>query len=237
MASEPKKLLQIQENTAPMESAYVWMVQDGLDYRSTLAAILSMVTKHRLGLGNVDNTADIDKPLSTSVAEALGRKANITDVVATETFNTLASSLLTYVKKEELDAIVIELNNLINSKASATEINSEIMAAVMPINTGITGILNRLDSFESGYITAYVRTGYFEDTLVALRAGLVSDYTTAILEGIEPLVISLNNYATELALLRDDFEAFKLMTNHRLEQLEQNPGSGTGEVTVGPNDW
>lgn len=38
------------------------------------------VTKAQVGLGNVDNTADLDKPLSTATQTALAAKANSTDV-------------------------------------------------------------------------------------------------------------------------------------------------------------
>ncbi len=38
------------------------------------------VTKAQIGLGNVDNTSDADKPVSTAQAEALALKANISDV-------------------------------------------------------------------------------------------------------------------------------------------------------------
>ena len=34
------------------------------------------VTKDQVGLGNVDNTSDIDKPVSAATQEALGLKAN-----------------------------------------------------------------------------------------------------------------------------------------------------------------
>lgn len=40
-----------------------------------------LVTKTQIGLGNVDNTSDANKPISTSVNTALGNKANDIDVV------------------------------------------------------------------------------------------------------------------------------------------------------------
>ena len=39
------------------------------------------VTKSQIGLSNVDNTADKDKPVSDAVAEALSKKAEATDIV------------------------------------------------------------------------------------------------------------------------------------------------------------
>ncbi len=40
------------------------------------------VTKADVGLGNVDNTSDVSKPISTATQNALNAKANATDVGA-----------------------------------------------------------------------------------------------------------------------------------------------------------
>ena len=55
------------------------VVYQGRNYRMGLGDMLSIVeqpTKEDLGLGNVDNTSDLDKPLSTATIEALDNKAN-----------------------------------------------------------------------------------------------------------------------------------------------------------------
>lgn len=49
---------------------------DGANKRVTINAINSLVTKTSLGLSAVDNTRDMDKPISTSTANALTGKAN-----------------------------------------------------------------------------------------------------------------------------------------------------------------
>ena len=41
------------------------------------------VTKESIGLGNVDNTSDLNKPISTATQTALNAKANTTDVAST----------------------------------------------------------------------------------------------------------------------------------------------------------
>lgn len=43
------------------------------------------ITKGNIGLGNVDNTSDLDKPISTATQEALIRKANTADLAAVAT--------------------------------------------------------------------------------------------------------------------------------------------------------
>lgn len=47
----------------------------GLNRRVTLNAILTLVNKTTVGLSNVDNTSDINKPISTAVSNALSGKA------------------------------------------------------------------------------------------------------------------------------------------------------------------
>jgi hypothetical protein len=49
----------------------------GSNYRVTLNSIAALATKQSVGLGNVDNTSDLNKPLSQATISALGLKANI----------------------------------------------------------------------------------------------------------------------------------------------------------------
>lgn len=49
----------------------------GSTYRVTLADIKASITKVTLGLGNVDNTSDVNKPVSVAVATALLGKSDI----------------------------------------------------------------------------------------------------------------------------------------------------------------
>lgn len=57
------------------------------------------VTKAQIGLGNVDNTSDLNKPISNAVRIALDAKAN--NSVATESINGLMSAA----DKSKLDGI------------------------------------------------------------------------------------------------------------------------------------
>lgn len=237
MASEPKKLLQIPEHVDPAENAYIWVVLNGVDYRTSLAAILNKVTRVKLGLDRVDNTSDEEKPISTAVAAALGQKANASEVVSLATFNALANSLVNYVTKPELDAILLALHQEIDDKLSDVELTQVLNTTLAPIDTALTNILGRLENAENGYISAYVRTNYFETTIADLRTSLTSEYTTAILEGIEPLSLAIDSFSAELQTLRDEFDAFKIVTNQRLYALEQATNIGEGIISVGPNDW
>ena len=86
------------------------------------------VTKGQIGLGNVDNTADLDKPVSNStqaaIISAVTPKANKADVYAKSE---------TYTKQESSDLV-----------------NNSISTALTPVNTSLDlakrGVINRYDA-------------------------------------------------------------------------------------------
>lgn len=49
----------------------------GATYRINVQSIVDLVTRASIGLGNVDNTSDVDKPVSAAQLEALNAKANV----------------------------------------------------------------------------------------------------------------------------------------------------------------
>lgn len=62
------------------------------------------VTKAQVGLGNVDNTADLDKPVSTATQSALNEKASTTAVQAvTVRVDTLESAVADTYNKAQID--------------------------------------------------------------------------------------------------------------------------------------
>ena len=109
------------------------------------------VTKEQLGLGNVDNTADKNKPISDAVANALFQKASVAEVesvrveaeTAWQTATTTAGALeqlnrdfLTHVSgsDEEISAINKAINDL------DTEHKTDIAALDEKCNTNSTNI-------------------------------------------------------------------------------------------------
>jgi len=56
--------------------------------------VLKALTKGDVGLDNVDNTSDVDKPVSSAQALALGEKANTADIANATQYRTLTASKL-----------------------------------------------------------------------------------------------------------------------------------------------
>jgi hypothetical protein len=59
------------------------------DLLGAATSAVSAVTKSTIGLGNVDNTSDINKPVSTAVAAALATKANASSVITVSSGGTI----------------------------------------------------------------------------------------------------------------------------------------------------
>lgn len=73
------------------------------------------VTKEQVGLGSVDNTSDIDKPVSTETQEALDLKANLIYVdEALSSLSTQASKFYPTLAEANADIANISVNQLVN---------------------------------------------------------------------------------------------------------------------------
>lgn len=78
------------------------------------------VTKAQVGLGNVDNTSDLDKPISTATQTALNEKASTTAVQAvTARVDTLESAVADRYTKTETDT-------LLATKADSTALTAKL---------------------------------------------------------------------------------------------------------------
>lgn len=141
-------LLSKQPLTEAKALAEVYVVWDNQDYRMTLETLVSLVTKVSLGLGNVNNTPDSEKPISNPVAAALLQKANTEDVVSNATFQTFIDSLQGYVTTEQLNTAINEVKAIIDQVNSLTpaEVSEMINTALTPVNDSLTQMLSQLEA-------------------------------------------------------------------------------------------
>ena len=99
------------------------------------------VTKGQIGLGNVDNTADADKPVSNST------QAAIISAVAPKADKTYVDGQLT-LKANKAD--VYTKSETYTKQESSDLVNNSISTALVPVNTALDlakrGIANRYDS-------------------------------------------------------------------------------------------
>lgn len=145
------------------------------------------VTKAQVGLGNVDNTSDLDKPISTATQTALDTKANQTDLTAeinratnaenslSQRVSTIEQDYLTSADKTALEGEISTVRGNLTTEISnreaadttlQTNINNETAARQSADNTLQTNISNEAsarqnaDTVLSGRISALENEGF-----------------------------------------------------------------------------
>lgn len=93
----------------------VTSVQGSIDLHINNTSNPHSVTKAQLQLANVDNTSDIDKPISTAVQTVLSTKANVSDV---------------YSKSQTDSKISDSINSLVDAAPGALDTLNELAAAL-----------------------------------------------------------------------------------------------------------
>lgn len=109
------------------------------------------VTKEQVGLGNVDNTADLDKPVSNSTQALLNQKLEKTAVVDNLTTNDSTQAL---------------------SAAQGIELKKRLET----VSGGITADLSNLMSRVSAVEEEVENTEVIEDKIIAKQESMIADF-------------------------------------------------------------
>jgi hypothetical protein len=96
-------------------------------------ATTAVGARANLGLGNVDNTADADKPISAATQAALSLKANVADVNAALDLKASAVMLAAHM------AITVD-TNMLATKAALTDLNNYALIASPTFTGTVSGI-------------------------------------------------------------------------------------------------
>ena len=137
------------------------------------------IVKGDLGLGNVDDTSDVNKPVSTATQTALNLKANAVDLAAEVTRATAAeTTLTTNLAAEVTRATAAEATLTTNVTANATAIAAETTRATAAETT----LTNNLAAEVSRATAAE-----------ALKAPLASPTFTGTVSGITQTMVGLSN--------------------------------------------
>ena len=137
------------------------------------------VTKAQIGLGNVDNTSDLNKPVSTATQTALDLKQNITD-------NTLAT-----INKTITGAINEVRTNITNLDSNFTSNISRINSNISQLNTNIANLRSEITN--GSVIAANAQHANIADS--ATVAGSLTNSITivnTVYNGSAPVNINLN---------------------------------------------
>lgn len=213
--------------------AYLYVVYNNQDYRSTLSALLALVTRASLGLDRVNNTNDLEKPISTATQDALNALTQ-----ANATLNAQLTDLTTLVNQkasiEQLNQAIATLNTAIQGRPTAQEMSAAISAALQPINTSITTINDQLAGALSR-ITALEQTGpggvsqqYVDDAIAALDTSLrtvITDVETSLVTDFNALSTTTAQSINALSLRVTAAEQAIAAINTALEGKADRPVS------------
>ena len=156
-------------DTAAMLKPYFTSVNLKANIESpTFTGTVSGITKAMVGLGNVDNTADINKPISTAAQTALDLKANTADVTTALALkaNTADVTTALALKANTSDvnaALALKangasvansiniINTTLNTKANTIDVNNALIAKadVVAVNNAVAALNASLSNKEN----------------------------------------------------------------------------------------
>jgi hypothetical protein len=190
----------------------------------TFTGTVSGVTKSHVGLGNVDNTADASKPVSTAQQTALDLKANLSGPTFTGTVSGITKSM---VGLGNVDDTADSAKPVSTAQASAiatakSEAIADATSQVNALLSGAPAALNTLDelaaalgddaNFASTVTTnlglkAPLASPTFTGTVTLPAAGIVFSDGTQALEGVPsrtPIIQKTASYTLSALTERDD---------------------------------
>ena len=172
------------------------------------------ITPTIIGLGNVDNTADIDKPISAAQQSALNNKANLTD------FDTLDSQVQTHVNgnnPHNITSTTIGLENVDNT----ADINK-------PLSNAATAALN--DKADDSVVQDHINDGNNPHAVNKAQVGLsdVENYSAADMPLSNAAVYEFNRRTLDVPA--DD----KLYGRKFEEWIEITPDGNAADPTYSP---
>ena len=242
----PRNLLQLPIVQELDATEQFYIVKDQKDYRLTLAVLLTLFTKQRIGLENVDNTPDLQKPISDAVQMELDGKANKLEVVPYAIFNQLVEQLQNYISAPQLNNILTEINTALNKKEDKLVVTDKITAALAPISSKLTLISSEISLLKQTQTTGYATTAQLVEAIetfrvqmeqsIASQVGLLLEpTTTSLAELIQQVTAQYDAQAIQNGTMTLRIEANRVS----LVVLEQKVATleSHDQLVLGPNEW
>lgn len=228
--------------TQAQETAEVYVVWNQQDFRMSLATLVSLVTKAKIGLGNVDNTSDANKPVSLAVSEALEGKVNVGTVPSIDEFNALATSLQNFVTQDQLNTAINQVVDAMNGYVTDVEVDAAIAAAVHPVTQTLQTLSDSIQS-NIDRITALEQGGMGEIDQAQLSTAITFAIQTADQNAANRDAVLLTDITTQLtainqalSLLSIDFENHTHTPDH-IVGLQAFVDGLITVIATGDNQW
>lgn len=197
MANEPKRISQLDNLPQPTGAEEVPVSYQGNNYKVRLDSVKFFINKNDLGLSNVDNTSDLEKPISNATATALLGKADVAHNHALADIDGLSdviSQKANIVHAHE----IVDINGLTtaldgkaaidhgHSLASLPEVGQALtqkadvnhaheIANINGLQDGLNNLQQQIDNFEPGVATdieAALQTSPALSQMLALKADI-----------------------------------------------------------------
>jgi hypothetical protein len=153
----------------------------------TFTGTVSGVTKAHVGLGNVDNTSDANKPVSTATQTALDLKANtsaITELAQDAVAEALVpGSGIATSYNDGANTITVSVDSTVATKTYADEAVSDAVAALTKSSVGLNVVDNTSDADKP--ISSYAQTA------LDLKAPLANPTFTGTVSGVTKAHVGL----------------------------------------------
>ena len=190
--------------SAETPNARMFALVGGFNKLVSVATLLSLITKNTVGLSNVNNTSDADKPLSTAAIAALNN------------LSTALNNHLTATNPHNVTKGTIGLGNVDNTSDLNKPLSNAVSTALSQINTKITvdgqtdnigvivgTLLNRLNNLVND---VQVNDGSTPiGTHVENLLTTIGSFDASIIQGILASISSLNtltsSHSTQLVTL------------------------------------
>lgn len=180
-------------------------------YVNLLSSLLALTTKDDVGLGNVDNTSDADKPLSTAQTQALAGKASQSDLEA------VAQALLAKANQSDLDALLLAAQHFVTDTQLSLGLQGKANASHGHNIEDIQDLVDVLNGkASSSHQHPQSQIANLENDLNAIRTA------------IQQRAMSSHQHQP------GDIVGLTEFVNQR---IAENPGTGGGSVVSGANEW
>lgn len=161
---------------------------NGQWFKVKLANIAKLVTADSIGLGSVNNTSDMDKPVSKATLYALEQKSDIDHTHTTGEIVGLADALLTKASKTDVDGLSVRLSTLETNGLDTSAIENRISEVEDKVTTNRDGILTIQETIET--IENSLGSKVSLETLTALLTGYITKETYESNDYIHGVVFS-----------------------------------------------
>jgi hypothetical protein len=219
-------------DTAAMLKPYFTSINLKANIESpTFTGTVRGITKAMVGLGNVDNTADLDKPVSTATQTALDLKANATDVTTALALKANASDVTTALA---LKANASDVTTALALKANAADVTTALDLKVDKV-TGKALSTNDYTAAEKTKLAAITGTNTGDQDLSALatNTALALKANTTDVNTSLNLKANTSDVAASLATKVDKVTGKDLSTNDfttaEKTKLAAITGTNTGD--------